>query len=42
MTLSTNNSFEALSEDEDITTDNHTIQQGQTTTNDHYEKQLTV
>ena len=40
MTLSTNNSFEALSEDEDITTDNHTIQQGQTTTNAHYKKQL--
>jgi hypothetical protein len=40
MTLSTNNSFEALSEDEDITTDNHTIQQGQTTTNSHYKKQL--
>jgi hypothetical protein len=36
MTLSANNSFEALSEDEDITTDNHTIQQGQSTTNAHY------
>ena len=42
MTLSTNNSFEALSEDDDITTDNHTIQQGQTTTNAHYKKQLRI
>ena len=42
MTLSTNNSFEALSEDEDATTDNHTIQQVQTTSNAHYKKQLRI